>query len=352
MTFAPSAQLRRKAKPLQILEDLKKIGEKIKNEENEDVERLNVPPSTLVKEETGPDDREHLHGNSSLSELSELQDSESDVAPTTFGNEAVQLAIEDPQERSKRRRNTTKTYAEPDSSSEDLRGYQKGREIVVKNTWAENDSEESEIDSTASYTNEDDSDSSDNQSETSDFSQGIQGEETEEEMGGGLDDSLDGPPDRVQGFPIRRLNSEQYERSRISKAKFKYMVTHGTLNEVQRSKPWEVIAEECGVTASLKDISKALKQAGVPYGDRLDPTPRAAPSQDQDAPSVPRSLSSQASKSSTQNSGSSTIKLTARDMELVIVAFQCLKDGCKFQVGSNPWILYGLDVLLFWLLPR
>ena len=351
MALAPSAQRRRNPESLQILEDLKKIKEKIENEENEDVESSTVPHSTLVKEEAGLDDGERLYGNSSSSELSELQDSESDAAPTTFEKEGVQLAIDEPQERSKRRRDTTKTYVEPASSSEDLRGHQKGRGNVVKDTWVQNDSEESEIDSTASYTNMDDSDSSDNQSETSDFSHGIQGEETEEEMGAGLvDDSLDGPLDRDQGFPLRRLDSKQCERSKISKAKFKYMVTHGTLNEVQRSKPWEVIAVECGVTASLEDISSALKQAGVPYGDRRDPKPRAAPGFDQDASSVPRRLSSQASSSSTQNSGSSTMKLTARDMEMVIVAFQSFKDDCKFQVSSNPCILYGVDVL-FWLPP-
>lgn len=35
-----------------------------------------------------------------------------------------------------------------------------------------------------------------------------------------------------------------------------------------RSEPWAAIAKECGVTASLEDISKALERAGIPCGDR------------------------------------------------------------------------------------
>lgn len=148
--------------------------------------------------------------------------------------------------------NTAKTYVEPDSSSEDVGGRQKSRKIVVKNTWAVNGSEESTIDSTASYTSEDNGVSSDTESEASDFSQAVLAKDIKGEEDARLaDDSLDEISDRVQGSPLRQPQSDQRKRSKVFKAEFQYMVKHGTLNEVQRTKPWEVIAEECGVTASL-----------------------------------------------------------------------------------------------------
>lgn len=345
MLLAPSAQPRRTTPPLQILKDLAKIKQQIKTEENGDVEKLDhVPHSATVKQETGLDEGEQLYGYSSSSELSELQDNGSDAAPTTLGNEEAPLAIGEPQERSKRRRNAAKTYVEPDYSSEDVAELHTGRRIVVKNTWALNDSEQSDIDSEASYTSAGEEDSSEEQSVESNFS------ESEGEVdSGGEHESLDEHSDPVYAAQYsrsaRQLQSaaEQKEKNenngKIPQAKLEYMITHGTRNEVQRSKPWEVIAEECGVTASLEDISESLKQAGIPNDDRLGAKPRAAPNRGQDAPSVPRSLSSQASESSTQAGGSSTIKLTARDMELVVAAFQCVKDGCKFLVSSNPCTL-------------
>lgn len=339
MSLAPSAQRAEKTEPLRILEDLRKI----KAEDNEAVETLdNELHSAHAKQEPDLDEEENLYRSSSSSELSELEDSESDAAPTSVENEEAQVAIDEPDERIKRRRNAAKTYTEPDLSSDDVGERQKGRRTAMKNTWALNGSEESEIDSMASYTSEGGSDSIDDESEASDFSQGIQGEDTEGEMDTGLDDdSLDEHPDRVQSFPLGRHDSEQGKRNKISKAKFEYMVTHGTLNEVQRSKPWEVIAGECGVTASLEDIAQALKQAGIPHGDRLGPKLRVAPDRAQDAASAPRSSSSQVSKSSTPNNGSSIIKLTARDLELVVVAFQCLKDDGTFQVSPNPYTMFG-----------
>lgn len=275
MSLAHSAQRAKKPQSLQVLEDLKKI----KTEPTEAAESLdNEPHAAHRKQETSLDKEEHLYGNSSSSELSELEEPEPDDAPSIAENEEAQLVMKKPRTRSSRRRNTAKTYAEPDSSSEDVGEHYKGRGIVVKNTWTLNGSEESEIDSTASYTSDNSSDSSDTKSEASGFSHGIRGEETEGEMDAGLDaDSLDEHSDRVQSFPLRRSDSEQGKRSKIPKAKFKYMVTHGRLNEAQRRKPWEVIAEECGVTASLEDISQALKQAGIPYGDRLGPVAHASP---------------------------------------------------------------------------
>ena len=358
MSLAPSAQRRNIARPLQILEDLAKIKQQIKTEEKENVGNLDkVPHPATVKQEPGLDKAEHLYGNSSSSGLSELEDRESDTALVALRVKGSQLATDELQERSKRRRNAPKTYVEPESfSSEDVAEPQKGRRTVVKNSWALNGSEESEVDSTASYTSEGKEEYSEEQSLESDFSVG-----EGEVHSGQEDDSLDEQSDPT--YAAQHSGFSRQPQSAVGRHKknenigkmphsmLEYMITHGTRNEVQRSKPWEVIAKECGVAASLEDISEALKQAGIPFDDRLGPKPRAAPNKGQDPLSVQRSLSSQASKSSTQTSGSWPPKLTARDLELVIVAFQCLKDGCKFEVSSNPCILYDPDVLL-WLLTR
>ena len=53
-------------------------------------------------------------------------------------------------------------------------------------------------------------------------------------------------------------------RKAISKSNLKYMLRHRTLNEVNKHKPWDVIARECGVNAPLNEISAALEQAGFP----------------------------------------------------------------------------------------
>ncbi|KAL2046892.1 hypothetical protein N7G274_000910 [Stereocaulon virgatum] len=53
-------------------------------------------------------------------------------------------------------------------------------------------------------------------------------------------------------------------RKAISKSNLKYMLRHRTLNEVNKNKPWDVIARECGVNAPLNEISAALEQAGFP----------------------------------------------------------------------------------------
>lgn len=360
MPLAPTAQREEKTPPLQTLEDLKKKKKgqkkKIKTEKNEDVESSdNVPTSETVKQGPGLEYEESPYVTSSSSGLGGLERSESDSADLSDENAKAQLAIDKPQERSKRSRNVAKTYAESDSSSEDVGDLYKGREIVGKNTWVLNGSEESEIDSTASYTSEDDSDRSEERSVASNLSVS-DGDVDSELEHDSLDKQLD-PVYAAQHSAVARQSLSPAGRNvtrensrKISPAKLKYMITHGTLNEMQRSKPWEVIAEECGVTAPKEEIYQALKEAGIPYGDRLSPRPQAAPSTDQNALSVSRSLSSQASKSPSQNSGSSTI-LTTRDLELVVVAFQCLKPGCELEVSLNPCTLYGSDVL-FWLLSR
>ena len=53
-------------------------------------------------------------------------------------------------------------------------------------------------------------------------------------------------------------------RKSVSKSQLKYMLRHRTLNEVNKHKPWDVIAQECGVNAPLNEISAALEQAGFP----------------------------------------------------------------------------------------
>ena len=53
-------------------------------------------------------------------------------------------------------------------------------------------------------------------------------------------------------------------RKPVSKSQLKYMLRHRTLNEVNKHKPWDVIAQECGVNAPLNEISAALEQAGFP----------------------------------------------------------------------------------------
>lgn len=48
----------------------------------------------------------------------------------------------------------------------------------------------------------------------------------------------------------------------VSQEEAKYMARHKALNASNRAKSWEVIARECGIIASLDDISQALRRAG------------------------------------------------------------------------------------------
>ncbi|CAD6588000.1 MAG: hypothetical protein ASARMPRED_003370 [Alectoria sarmentosa] len=48
----------------------------------------------------------------------------------------------------------------------------------------------------------------------------------------------------------------------ISREEAKYMARHKALNASNRAKPWEIIAQECGITAPLNDITEALERAG------------------------------------------------------------------------------------------
>ena len=103
MSLAHSAQRARKSRSLQLLEDLKKI----KTEPIAAAGSLdNEPHAAHVKQETSLDEEEHLYGNSSSSELSELEESEPDDAPSIAENEEAQLVIKKTRTRSSRRRNT------------------------------------------------------------------------------------------------------------------------------------------------------------------------------------------------------------------------------------------------------
>ena len=48
----------------------------------------------------------------------------------------------------------------------------------------------------------------------------------------------------------------------VSREEVKYMAGHKALNVSNRAKTWEAIAQECGITASLNDITQALERAG------------------------------------------------------------------------------------------
>ena len=48
----------------------------------------------------------------------------------------------------------------------------------------------------------------------------------------------------------------------VSHEEAKYMARHRSLNASNRAKSWEVIAQECGMTAPLNDITQALERAG------------------------------------------------------------------------------------------
>ena len=65
----------------------------------------------------------------------------------------------------------------------------------------------------------------------------------------------------------------------ISKSLLKYIYRHRTLNDTNRSKPWDVIANECGVDAPLNEISLALEQAGYPVILSTGKEPPISPSE-------------------------------------------------------------------------
>ena len=60
----------------------------------------------------------------------------------------------------------------------------------------------------------------------------------------------------------------------VSKDEAKYMAGHKALNASNRAKSWEVIAQECGILASLNDITQALQRAGCLEVRRSEREPR------------------------------------------------------------------------------
>ena len=324
--------------PLQILEDLKKI--KVEIEETGVVENSNNT-SQIVPGETEHDldEGEDAHGSSNSSELSEAEDSGSDTALTSVKHEGSHLVIDKPQEGSVRTRNVAKIYIEPSSSSEDVGERQEGYGIVPKNTWAVDLSQEPDIDSTASYTSDSTDDLVEEKSTESEFSMGKREDGSELEYDS-PSEQFDAVHPTERGKLARRLRSaarrkKNSENGKISQAKLKYMITHGTLNDVQRSKPWEVIVNECGATASLEYIFRALKQAGISYDDRLGLKPQLPTNRDHDTLSVSRSSSPLTFTCSTHDDDSAVVKLTPREWELIIVAYRYIKDGWKLEVRPD-----------------
>ena len=72
-------------------------------------------------------------------------------------------------------------------------------------------------------------------------------------------------------MPVTAQHSTTAEKPQkpISQSQVKDMLRHRTLNDTNRSKPWEIIAKECSVDAPLNEISRTLEQLvpGILYTD-------------------------------------------------------------------------------------
>ena len=75
---------------------------------------------------------------------------------------------------------------------------------------------------------------------------------------------LSTPSSEVVLTPLDSTTTADKSKKSISKSQLEDMLRHRTLNETNRSKPWDVIAKECRVDAPLSEISKTLEQAGFP----------------------------------------------------------------------------------------
>ena len=75
--------------------------------------------------------------------------------------------------------------------------------------------------------------------------------------------TLSTPSSEIAVTAQHSSTAEKYKKP-ISKSQLKDMLRHRTLNDANRSKPWEIIAKECKVDAPLNEISKTLEQAGFP----------------------------------------------------------------------------------------
>lgn len=69
--------------------------------------------------------------------------------------------------------------------------------------------------------------------------------------------------DESPGSGHRRKREPSSEfRPTVSHEEAEYMAGHKALNASNQAKPWEVIAQECGIIAPLNDLTRALTQAG------------------------------------------------------------------------------------------
>ena len=72
-------------------------------------------------------------------------------------------------------------------------------------------------------------------------------------------------------MPVTAQNSTTAEKSQksVSQSQVEDMLRHRTLNDTNRSMPWEIVAKECGVDAPLNEISRNLEQRvpGILYTD-------------------------------------------------------------------------------------
>lgn len=72
-------------------------------------------------------------------------------------------------------------------------------------------------------------------------------------------------PEEMPVTQVRESEKHQPPKSRrISKRELKYMIRHRILNKINRSKSWDVVAQERGIHSSLPEISRALEKAGYP----------------------------------------------------------------------------------------
>ena len=72
----------------------------------------------------------------------------------------------------------------------------------------------------------------------------------------------------------REFERPSEPRPAVSKDEAKYMAGHKALNASNRAKSWEVIAQECGITASSNGIIQALRRAGCLEVRRSGSEPR------------------------------------------------------------------------------
>ena len=84
---------------------------------------------------------------------------------------------------------------------------------------------------------------------------------------------LEGDGDTDPGHS-REVERPSEPKVAVSKDEAKYMAGHKALNASNRAKSWEVIAQECGITASLHDITQALRRAGCLEVRRSEREPR------------------------------------------------------------------------------